>query len=98
MTRAQKAAKKALAEILRDWKEPHGAGSIMDERWLRGLDVNEEAGVAMQIRPSRPHCPCCLVNLVDLKVKLEKHKKISSAQIEVVDVPDAHRWTEAIND
>ena len=98
MTRAQKAAKKALAEILRDWKEPHGAGSIMDERWLRGLDVNEEAGVAMQIRPSRPHCPCCLVDLVDLKVKLEKHKKISSAQIEVVDVPDAHRWTEAIMD
>ena len=75
VTRAQKAAKKALAEILRDWKEPHGAGSIMDERWLCGLDVNEEAVIAMQIRPSRPHCPCCLVNLVDLKTKLEKHKK-----------------------
>jgi metal-sulfur cluster biosynthetic enzyme len=97
MSRAQKAAKKALAEILRDWKEPHGEGSIMDERWLRGLEVNEEAVVAMKIRPSRPHCPCCLVDLVDLKAKLEGHKKISSAQIEVVDVPDAHRWTEAIN-
>ena len=97
MTRAQKAAKKALAEILRDWKDPHGAGSIMDERWLYGLDVNEQAMVALQIRPSRPHCPCCLVDLVDLKAKLEGHKKIVSAQIEVVDVPDAHRWSEAIN-
>jgi hypothetical protein len=28
---------------------------------------------------------------------LEGHKKIISAQIEVIDVPDAHRWTEAIN-
>lgn len=97
MTRAQKAAKKALAGILREWKEPHGGGSIMDERWLCGLDVNEEAVVALQIRPSRPHCPCCLVDLVDLKTKLEGHKKIVSASIEVVDVPDAHRWTEAIN-
>jgi metal-sulfur cluster biosynthetic enzyme len=97
MTRAQKAAKKALAEILRDWTDPHGAGSIMDERWLCGLDVNEQAMVALQIRPSRPHCPCCLVDLVDLKAKLENHRKIVSASIEVVDVPDAHRWTEAIN-
>ena len=97
MTRAQKAAKKALAEILRDWKDPHGAGSIMDERWLCGLDVNEQAIVRLQIRPSRPHCPCCLVDLVDLRAKLEGHKKIVSATIEVVDVPDAHRWTEAIN-
>ncbi len=97
MSRAQKAAKKAMAEILRDWKDPHGAGSIMDERWLCGLDVNEEAMVVLQIRPSRPHCPCCLVDLADLKTKLEGHKKIVSAQIEVVDVPDAHRWTEAIN-
>ena len=97
MTRTQKAAKKALAEILRDWKDPHGAGSIMDERWLCGLDVNEQAMVALQIRPSRPHCPCCLVDLADLKTKLEGHKKIVSASIEVVDVPDAHRWTEAIN-
>jgi metal-sulfur cluster biosynthetic enzyme len=97
MTRAQKAAKKALAEILRDWKDPHGAGSIMDERWLLGLDVNEQAMVALQIRPSRPHCPCCLVDLVDLKTKLEGHKKISNVHIDVIDVPDAHRWTEAIN-
>ena len=97
MTRAQKGAKKALAEILRDWKDPHGAGSIMDERWLCGLDVNEQAMVVLQIRPSRPHCPCCLVDLVDLKAKLEGHKRIISAAIEVVDVPDAHRWTEAIN-
>jgi metal-sulfur cluster biosynthetic enzyme len=97
MARAQKAAKKALAEVLRDWKEPHGAGSIMDERWLCGLDVNEDAVVTLHIRPSRPHCPCCLVDLSDLKLKLESHKRISSVQIEVVDVPDAHRWTEAIN-
>ena len=82
MTRAQKAAKKALAEILRDWKDPHGAGSIMDERGLCGLDVNEQAMVALQIRPSRPHCPCCLVDLVDLKAKLEGHKKIVTASIE----------------
>ena len=97
MTRAQRAAKKALAEILRDWKDPHGAGSIMDERWLCGLDVNEQAMVVLQIRPSRPHCPCCLVDLVDLKAKMEGHKKIVNAHIEVIDVPDAHRWTEAIN-
>ena len=97
MTRAQKAAKKALAEILRDWQDPHGAGSIMDERWLCGLDVNEQAMVSLQIRPSRPHCPCCLVDLVDLKTKMEGHKKIVNAHIEVIDVPDAHRWTEAIN-
>jgi hypothetical protein len=97
MSRAEKAAKKALAEILRDWHEPHGAGSIMDPTHLLGLDVDESGAVRLQIRPSRPHCPCCLVDLSELKAKLESHKKIPSAHIEVADVPDSHRWTAAIN-
>jgi hypothetical protein len=28
---------------------------------------------------------------------LEGHKKIVGAHIDVIDVPDAHRWTEAVN-
>ena len=97
MSRKQKAAKKALAEILRDWNEPHGSGSIMDPAHLLALDVDIEGAIRLCIRPSRPHCPCCLVDLSELKIKLESHKKIPSAHIEVAEVPDAHRWTEAIN-
>jgi hypothetical protein len=97
LSRAQKAAKKALAEILRDWQEPHGSGSMMDEKGLIALDITEGGDVALQLRPTRPHCPCCLIDLSELKVKLEKHRKIRTAYIEVADVPDAHRWTEAIN-
>ena len=98
LTRAQKAAKKALVEILRDWQDPHGAGSIMDPRWLVGFDADEHGHVMVRVRPSRPHCPCCLVDLNELKQKAENHRKILSLFVDVVDVPDAYRWTEAIND
>jgi len=97
LTRAQKAAKKALVEILRDWQDPHGAGPIMDARWLLGFDADEHGHVMIQIRPSRPHCPCCLVDFTELKRKAEGHRKILSLYVDVADVPDAHRWTEAIN-
>lgn len=97
MSRAQKAAKKALAEILRDWHDPHGSGSIMDPTVLLALDVDEAGAVRLRVRPTRPHCPCCLTDLADLKSKLEGHRKIPTAHIEVSDVPDAHRWTAALN-
>ncbi len=97
MSRAQKAAKKALAEILRDWEEPHGSGSILDQKWLLRLEADEHGHTMIEVRPSRPHCPCCLIDLTDLKIKIEKHRKISSIYIKVADVPDAHRWTDAIN-
>lgn len=97
MTRAQKAAKKALVEILRDWQDPHGAGAIMDAKWLLGFDADENGHVMIKVRPSRPHCPCCLVDFTELKQKAEGHRKIRTLYIDVADVPDAHRWTEAIN-
>ncbi len=97
LTRAQKAAKKALIEILRGWQDPHGAGPIMDAKWLLRFDADEQGNVMIQVRPSRPHCPCCLVDFTELKQKAEGHRKIRSLYIDVADVPDAHRWTEAIN-
>jgi hypothetical protein len=97
MSRAQKAAQKAAVSVLRDWNEPHGAGHIMDSRWMHGMEADVSGNIRLTLTPSRPHCPCCLINLSDLRNSLLAKRAVKGAHIEVTNVPDAHRWTNVIN-
>jgi len=97
MTRAQRAAQKALLSVLKGWQDPHGAGPIMDARWMSNIDVDATGAVRLALTPSRPHCPCCLADLADLRKTLAGKRGIASIHIEVENVPDAHRWTAAVN-
>ena len=61
------------------------------------VDVAEDGEVNLTVRPARPHCPCCLLDLDALRKRLTEIKGVTFVQLEVVDIPAAPRWTRAIN-
>jgi len=98
MSRIQKAAQRQVVGILTDWPEPHGSGPLTDSSTLRGIEVHADGAVNIIVKPSRAHCPCCLLDLVDLRQVLLKKKQVASVHIEVVEIPESHRWTNSINE
>ena len=64
---------------------------------VQNVDVAEDGEVNLTVKPARPHCPCCLLDLDALRKRLLEVKGVSFVQISVVDIPAAPRWTRAIN-
>lgn len=98
MSRAQKAAQRQLLDVLSTWEDPHGGGTLAQTGILQAMHAEEDGSVRLRVTPSRPHCPCCLLDLIDLRASLNSKKKIVATTIEVVGVPDTHRWTSSINE
>ena len=48
-----------------------------------------EGHLTFRFRPSRPHCGCCVLDLIELRTTLEAQPKVMSVTITVEDVPDA---------
>ena len=86
-----------VANTLSSWAEPHGHGKMSDNGSVGGVDVNVEGEVKIAITPKRAHCPCCLIDLANLRLTLLEKKGITSAHIEIVGVPASDRWTKTIN-
>ena len=97
-SRAQKAAQRQLLDVLSSWQEPHGTGTIAESGALKAMQADDDGSVRIQVTPARAHCPCCLLDLIDLRNTLQKKRKISAAFIEVTGVPDVNRWTSSINE
>ena len=97
MTRAQKKAQMRLARVLGERKEPHGS-LITDESILKGVEVSESGIVEMWVSPPHPNCPCCLDDLISLKREISSQRGVLGCHIEVVGIPQAKRWTAAINE
>ncbi|MBT4058752.1 MAG: DUF59 domain-containing protein [Euryarchaeota archaeon] len=97
-SRAQKAAQRQLLDVLSSWQEPHGSGTLAKSSVLKAMQVNDDGSVKIRVTPARAHCPCCLLDLIDLRAKLIEKRKITAVFIEVVDIPDVHRWTSSINE
>ena len=91
MSRVKVSAQKRLARLLRGRTEPHGI-EITDESILKGVEVDEAGIVQLWIRPRRAHCPCCIND------QIKQQKGVLACHIEVVGVPQADRWTAAINE
>jgi|TARA_B100001996_G_scaffold310051_1_gene251750 hypothetical protein len=91
------AAHRTVARILRKRDGPHGK-PITDPSILKGVEIDDAGIVELWIKPSNPHCPCCLDDLIDLRGELEKQKGILACHIEIVGVPQSDRWTAAINE
>ena len=53
--------------------------------------------VTISVKPSRPHCPCCLLDLDKFRTKLLETKGVSFATLNVVGVPASDRWTRTLN-
>ncbi len=91
------AVHRTVARILRKRDGPHGK-PITDPSILKGVEIDDAGIVELWIKPSNPHCPCCLDDLIDLRGELEKQKGILACHIEIVGVPQSDRWTAAINE
>ena len=97
VSRAKKTAQKRLARLLRGRTEPHGT-EITDESILKGVEVDDSGIVQIWIQPTRAHCPCCINDLMELRSEINQQKGVLACHIEVVGVPQADRWTAAINE
>ena len=86
----QEQALRNVFKVLQKWKDPHDVTPITTQRIIDHMDVTTDGKVQLIVTPSRPHCPCCLYNLSDLKQKLLAVKHIQEVHIDVariVDVP-----------
>ena len=97
-SRAQKAAQRQLLDVLSSWEAPLFSGTIAESGALKAMQADDDGSVRIKVTPARAHCPCCLLDLIDLRNALQKKRKISSAFIEVEGIPDVHRWTSSINE
>lgn len=97
-SRAQKGAQRQLLDVLSSWKEPHSEKKFPETGVLKAMEVQDDGSVWLKVKPSRAHCPCCLLDFIELRNALMAKKKISAVHIEVVEIPDVHRWTSSINE
>ncbi len=97
MTRTKAAVQRKLARILRHRKDPHGM-ELTDETIMKGVEVDDAGIVQLWVQPTRAHCPCCINDLMELRSEIKKQRGVLACHIEVIGVPQADRWTAAINE
>ncbi len=97
MTRTKAAVQRKLARILRHRKDPHGM-ELTDEAIMKGVEVDDAGIVQLWVQPTRAHCPCCINDLMELRSEIKKQRGVLACHIEVIGVPQADRWTAAINE
>ena len=97
MGRKHVALQRRVARVLSGWSDPHDVRPYPELDIVRHVDIAEDGEVNLTVRPTRPHCPCCLLDLDELRKRLGEAKGVTFVHIEVVDIPAAPRWTRAIN-
>ena len=86
-----------VIRLLANWKEPHEDTTYNESNIIQEIDVTGEGVVNYTITPKHPHCPCCLLNCVELKQKIETIKGVKGVICTVVGIPGAEKWTRSIN-
>lgn len=84
-----------LASLLGKWPDPHGAGMMKELSQISSITV-EEGHVRLQVTPGRPHCACCLFDLVAMRDNISQTKGVNTCEIAVTGIPAADRWTRAL--
>ncbi|MDA7491980.1 iron-sulfur cluster assembly protein [Candidatus Poseidonia sp.] len=97
MGRKHSAFERRVARALKGWKDPHDQRPYPELDTVQVLKIKGDGEISLTVKPLRPHCPCCLLDLEALRRHLSSIKGASFVHIEVVDVPGAPRWTRAIN-
>ncbi len=87
-----------IAKIIGNWKDVHDDKVFFERDYVKKIEVEPSGTVFLTIKPSRPHCPCCLLNLKKLSKKLRSNKQIHSVNFKIIDVPEPHRWMQILND
>lgn len=91
------AIQRRLSRVLGAWKDPHTEVALSDSNQIKGIEVTEEGQINLAIVPERPHCPCCLFDLRDLRQTIAAIKDVSSVELLITGVPAAERWTRVLN-
>ena len=97
MGRKHVALQRRIARVLASWSDPHDTRPYPELELVQNVEVAEDGEVNLTVKPARPHCPCCLLDLDALRKRLLEVKGVSFVQISVVNIPAAPRWTRAIN-
>ena len=95
--RKLKALKLKVVKLFANWKEPHEESTYNQSNIVQSIDVSEQGVVEYTIAPKHPHCPCCLLDAVELRKRIEKIKGIESAICTVIGIPGAEKWSRSIN-
>ena len=97
MGRKHVALQRRVARVLSSWNDPHDTRPYPELDVVQHVDVAEDCEVNLTVKPARPHCPCCLLDLDALRKRLSEVKGVTYVQVHVVDIPAAPRWTRAVN-
>ena len=95
MNGRQRALQQRLAKRLRTWQDPHGGAPFVER--VEQVDLGEGGRCRLTVRPSRPHCPCCLYDLEALRDALLSVRGISAVEIRITGVPEPGLWERALN-
>ena len=97
MNRKHSTLLRRVARLIGSWRDVHEEETLSKSDHVRNIDVSSDGEVKITIKPSRPHCPCCLLDLDSFKQKLCQIKGVMFATINVVGVPDSARWNRTLN-
>ncbi len=97
MSRKHAALQRRVARLAADWSDPHDKEAWSKRDIVQNISVAEDGEVEITVKPNRPHCPCCLLDLDAFRTKLLETKGVTFATITVVGVPAHDRWTRTVN-
>ena len=95
MNGRQRALQQRLAKRLRTWQDPHGGEPFVER--VEQVDLGEDGRCRLTVRPSRPHCPCCLYDLEALRDALLSVRGINAVELRITGVPEPGLWERALN-
>ena len=98
MNRLQKKLQRRLVKAMGNWQDPHMDKPLTESTYVQAVNSSEEGNVRIRYQPSRPHCPCCLIDARALRRHLSQIKGVVSLQLDIVDVPASERWSRLVND
>jgi metal-sulfur cluster biosynthetic enzyme len=91
------AVQRRIFRILQSWKDPHTEVVLAESNQIQGIEISSEGEVQLAIIPQRPHCPCCLFDLRDLRGKISAIKGVMAVKLLITGVPASERWTRVLN-
>jgi len=97
VSRKHAALQRRVARLAAEWKDPHDELPWAKRDIVQNIEIEEDGEVTITVKPSRPHCPCCLLDLDKFRTKLLQTKGVSFASLTVVGIPASDRWTRTIN-
>ena len=95
MSARQRALQQRLAKRLRTWQDPHGGAPFVER--VEHIDLGEGGQCRLTVRPSRPHCPCCLYDLEALREALLAIRGVHAVELRGIGVPEPALWERALN-